>query len=185
MNNRLFMTSRQQNKAARAEAVRQNREAWRKLGFAHSTVLMHEDDKVYVSAQLDVLKAIKLKSMLGSAANNVVIARRNMSKLPSDADVEELRAKAENSTAKTEILGAITAYVKHSRSYKAMAAAFSRREDEENDDYNARIAAEARAVVACNLAAAYWRLAVTFAEHSEKLTIFSVDADDIRLEFSV
>ena len=160
------------------EYTESNREAWKALGFRMLTGQVHDDDRALILAEMEVRKWQRLASVAEDKDTSIKtlsqISLRNVNKVMNPDDRKDIKAEAEKSTAKREILHFLAEGQHCLHKHTGIRSNYDAEAPSDK-----RIRLEARYIAYANLSSAYFKLAKVRLEHAEKTSVFGLRGEDL------
>jgi len=145
--------------------MKAHREGWAELGFRGISVMVHDDERAMVLAEIDVRRADKLVAITEAIHTDQStlknIARRNMPKLPSIGELDVLRSQAAACKDKKLAIAQVNIGDFMVKKQQALLTLFG-----ETKDRATKIQIAAKGVAYTSAAAARYRLAQTIVEYA-------------------
>ena len=148
--------------------VKTNREDWKELGFRTLSAMVHDEDREYLLADIDLMKSNRMVIMAEDSKTDqdtlILLSRRNITRLPSVGDFEKVESEASDSTE----AATITSHLSNSKTFCNKFRGLDRNYHQITDN-DRRVRAVAKAVAYSAMAAAYFRLACVVFDTAPKV----------------
>jgi len=129
-----FAATKAELQQVQRKYTRANRDDWAQIGFRMMTALVHDEDREFALAHIDVMRAERMVKIAESKTTSdedlLLLSRRNMAKLPVQGEYDSAAASYIGSTIRGKLSDHIDTSKAFAKMYYGLVTQYTRTEDE-------------------------------------------------------